>query len=49
MALGKRLPVNATPTYLIMYKGQVVFRSAGYVSWPPLKQLLDSYFAKDVR
>jgi protein-disulfide isomerase len=49
MALGKRLPVNATPTYLIMYKGQVVFRSAGYVSWPPLKQLLDSYLAKDAR
>jgi protein-disulfide isomerase len=49
MALGKQLPVNATPTYLILYKGQVVFRGAGYVSWPPLKQLLDSYLAKDTR
>lgn len=46
MLLGKEVPVNATPTFVITYKGQRLFLGSGFVSWPLLKQLLDSLLAK---
>jgi len=40
--LGNGVPVNATPTYVITYKGQRLPPGAGFVSWPVLKQFLDN-------
>lgn len=42
IALGKQVPVQATPTYLITNKGQRVPAGSGFVSWPIMKQFLDS-------
>jgi protein-disulfide isomerase len=41
-ALGERIPVQATPTYVITYKGQRLPAGSGVVSWPILKQFFDS-------
>ena len=41
-ALGTRIPVQATPTYVITYKGQRLPAGSGVVSWPILKQFFDS-------
>jgi protein-disulfide isomerase len=42
IALGKQVPVQATPTYIITAKGQRLPAGSGPVSWPILKQFLDS-------
>ena len=40
--LGMKIPVQATPTYVITYKGQKLPAGSGAVSWPILKQFFDS-------
>jgi protein-disulfide isomerase len=40
--LGYQIPVRATPTYVITYKGQRLPAGSGFVSWPILKQFFDS-------
>lgn len=40
--LGNTIPVQATPTYVITYKGQRLPAGTGVVSWPILKQFFDS-------
>jgi protein-disulfide isomerase len=44
--LGNRVPVTGTPTYVITYKGQRLPPGSGFVSWPVLKQFLDSLLAQ---
>lgn len=41
-ALGMKIPVQSTPTYVITYKGQRLPAGSGVVSWPILKQFFDS-------
>jgi protein-disulfide isomerase len=41
-ALGNKIPVQATPTFVITYKGQHLPAGSGFVSWPILKQFFDS-------
>ena len=45
IALGKQVPVQATPTYVITKKGQRMPPGSGFVSWPLMKQFLDSLLA----
>lgn len=45
-ALGERIPVRATPTYVITYKGQKLPAGTGVVSWPILKQFFDSLLSQ---
>jgi len=45
-ALGMKIPVQATPTYVISYKGQKLPAGSGYVSWPILKQFFDSLLSQ---
>jgi protein-disulfide isomerase len=40
--IGSKVPVQATPTYRITYKGQTLPAASGAVSWPILKQFFDS-------
>jgi protein-disulfide isomerase len=40
--LGMKIPVQATPTYVITFKGQKLPAGSGAVSWPILKQFFDS-------
>ena len=42
IAIGKQVPVQSTPTYIITAKGQRLPAGSGPVSWPILKQFLDS-------
>jgi hypothetical protein len=44
--IGKKVPVQATPTYRITYKGQALPATSGAVSWPILKQFFDSLLAQ---
>ncbi len=44
--LGLQLPVHATPTYVITYKGQRLPAGSGFVSWPILKQFFDSLLSR---
>lgn len=44
--LGNQVPVKGTPTYVITYKGQRYPSGSGFVSWPLLKQFLDSVLAQ---
>jgi protein-disulfide isomerase len=44
--LGYKVPVQATPTYVITYKGQHLPPASGAVSWPILKQFFDSLLAQ---
>jgi len=44
--LGYKVPVQATPTYVITYKGQKLPAGSGIVSWPILKQFFDSLLAQ---
>lgn len=44
--LGNHVPVNATPTYVITYKGQRLPPGSGFVTWPVLKQFLDSLLSQ---
>lgn len=39
--VGKQIPVQATPTYVFIYKGQKYPAGAGIVAWPLLKQFFD--------
>jgi protein-disulfide isomerase len=43
---GYKNNVNATPTYIIYHNGQKVTQGSSYVSWPILKQFLDSILAQ---
>jgi len=45
-AIGNRIPVQATPTYVFTYKGQHLPAGSGIVSWPILKQFFDSLLAQ---
>jgi protein-disulfide isomerase len=40
--LGYQVPVKATPTFIVEYKGQKYPASSGIVTWPILKQFFDS-------
>lgn len=42
IALGNQIPLTATPTYVITYKGQRLPPGTGFVSWPVLKQFFDN-------
>jgi protein-disulfide isomerase len=42
IALGKQIPLQATPTYVFTAKGQRLPAGSGPVTWPILKQFLDS-------
>jgi protein-disulfide isomerase len=44
--LGYKVPVQATPTYVITYKGRRLPPGSGIVSWPILKQFFDSLLAQ---
>jgi protein-disulfide isomerase len=44
--LGMKIPVQATPTYVITYKGQKLHAGSGAVSWPILKQFFDSLLSQ---
>jgi len=46
IALGMKVPVQATPTYRITYKGQVLPAASGAVSWAILRQFFDSLLAQ---
>jgi len=45
-ALGNKIPVQATPTYVISYKGSRLPAGSGAVSWPILKQFFDSLLSQ---
>ncbi len=46
VALGNQVPVRATPTYVISYKGRRLDPGSGVVSWPLLKQFFNSLMAQ---
>jgi protein-disulfide isomerase len=46
IALGNKDAVNATPTYIITYKGQRLPAGSSAVSWPILKQFFDSLLSQ---
>lgn len=46
IALGKAVPVQATPTYVITNKGTRLPAGSGFVSWQIMKQFLDSLMTK---
>lgn len=46
IALGMKIPVEATPTYRITYKGQPLPAASGAVSWAILRQFFDSLLAQ---
>ena len=46
IALGNQIPVRATPTYVITYKGQRLPPGNGIVSWEILKQFFDSLLSQ---
>ena len=46
MALGKAVPVQATPTYVITSKGNRLPAGSGFVSWPIMKQFIDSLLSQ---
>lgn len=39
--MGVQVPVQATPTYMFIYKGQKYPAGSGIVAWPLLKQFFD--------
>ncbi len=45
-ALGNTVPVTQTPTYRFYHNGTEFPPTPGYVSWPILKQFLDSVLAQ---
>jgi protein-disulfide isomerase len=45
-ALGNKIPVNQTPTYVITYEGKQLPVGSGAVSWQILKQYFDSLLAQ---
>lgn len=44
--MGNKIPVQATPTYVITYKGRKLPAGSGVVSWPIMKQFFDSLLAQ---
>jgi protein-disulfide isomerase len=46
IVLGYQLPVIATPTFVIHYKGQTYPATPASVSWPILKQFFDSLLSQ---
>jgi protein-disulfide isomerase len=46
VALGRLVPVNSTPTYIFVYKGQRYPPASGIVSWPILKQFFDQLLSQ---
>jgi protein-disulfide isomerase len=44
--LGNQVPVTGTPTYIFYYKGQKYPAGSGFVSWPILKQFIDSLMSQ---
>lgn len=44
--LGDKIPVEATPTFVITYKGKRLAPGSGGVSWPILKQFFDSLLSQ---
>lgn len=46
IALGYKVPVKATPTFVITYKGQKYSPMASAVTWPILKQFFDSLLSQ---
>jgi protein-disulfide isomerase len=46
IALGKQIPVQATPTYVISYKGQKYPAGSGAVSWDIMRQFFDSLLSQ---
>lgn len=44
--LGNQVPVKGTPTFVIQYKGQRMPAGSSFVSWPVLKQFLDSLLSQ---
>jgi protein-disulfide isomerase len=44
--LGYKIPIQATPTYVITNKGQKLPAGSGVVSWPILKQFFDSLLSQ---
>jgi protein-disulfide isomerase len=46
MKVGYQNAVNATPTYIITYKGQRLPAGSSAVSWPVLKQFFDSLLSQ---
>lgn len=44
--LGYQVPVKATPTFIVRYKGQSYPASSGIVTWPILKQFFDSLLSQ---
>jgi protein-disulfide isomerase len=45
-ALGKAIPVQATPTFIVYYKGQKYPPASGPVSWPIMKQFFDQIMSQ---
>jgi protein-disulfide isomerase len=46
IVLGTQVPVQATPTFVIHYKGQSYPASSGIITWPILKQFFDTLLAQ---
>jgi protein-disulfide isomerase len=46
IAMGYKVPVKATPTFVISYKGQRYSPMASAVTWPILKQFFDSLLSQ---
>jgi protein-disulfide isomerase len=44
--LGKSVPVQSTPTFVVFYKGQKYPASSGIVTYPILKQFFDSLLSQ---
>jgi protein-disulfide isomerase len=46
IVLGNAVPVQATPTFVIHYKGQAYPASSGIITWPILKQFFDTLLSQ---
>jgi Thioredoxin len=46
IVLGYQIPVQATPTFVIHYKGQSYPASSGIITWPILKQFFDTLLSQ---
>jgi hypothetical protein len=46
IVLGYQIPVQATPTFIIHYKGQSYPASSGIITWPILKQFFDTLLSQ---
>ncbi len=46
IVLGYQVPVQATPTFIIRYKGQSYPASSGIITWPILKQFFDTLLSQ---